>query len=153
MNYPHTNKIIIGLIIGLWGSLVMGRNQVDEDAASFDTLLPNNWYTKVLQSCMYVWTDLDAIITDDAMDTHVASYMIDAAVGRIMYCLSCVKKMPEDASIAIVEDDLLYLGRITVSLNNRCEKLVNDPAYALHAEVLKNVLVKFRTALTRALGR
>ncbi len=153
MNCPPMNKMMIGLIVAMWSAFVVGHAHSDEEYFSFDTLFPDNWYTKALQTCMHVWTDLDTIITDKSLDSHQVSYMIDAAIGKVMYCRMCVKNLEHDQAVSIVEDDLLYLGRIATSLNNRCEKLINDARYREHAELLKQALQKFRGALSRALGR
>ena len=114
-----------GVITAFLTSLIItiSTRQYAQELVSFDILFPQNWYTKTMQSCMHVWSDLDLLIAQHReMPFENQLMMVDATIGKITFCTECLKK-PSKQDANISQEDIGYLMRIVYSLDNKCEKL------------------------------
>lgn len=84
---------------------------------SFDRLYPDNWYTKVCDSCVHVWGVLEDVI-EEKKNTIPSQYLVDISIGQLAFAKNCmhdgIKHSP-----AIAYDDLVRLSRIVGTLEER----------------------------------
>lgn len=127
MKFLRTKKEVSwGLLAGFIATLMSANQQADEPV-SFDLLFPQNWYTNTLHGCMETWADLDTLRSDDGESTLQHFLLIDAAIGRIAYCIHCVSQSyqeEQEVSTRVHDEDLAYLVKLVYTLENKCEGLV-----------------------------
>ena len=119
MNYPHVRKeVAIGLIFGLMATAILSREESNE--LSFDVLFPQNWYTRALNACIQVWSDLDGILAEPDLSLSNQLMFVDAAIGKMTYICSCLERLEHEE---IGAEDYGYLHRMLYKIESRCEKL------------------------------
>ncbi len=128
--------VLFGLVVSL----------IEASEVSFDILFPQNWYTRVLHTCIQVWSNLDELIKDPDLSFHDQLLFVDAAIGKMTYARCCLDKLNKD-QLEIVPEDFAYLYRILFTIESRCEKLTGR-RYDDRLSCLMNLITKVKRTIS-----
>ena len=145
MKFLSRSPLVHGLFIGLMSVFYCRTfSQQLLDAVSFDTLFPENWYTKVLKNCMHIWSELDVY---DALDFNEQERILDASIGRVVYCAQQFDQQKQHTQSA---SNIAYLIRGLEEIESKC---VHYRAQ-LHQEkhhLLRGLIAEFKHKLVKLL--
>lgn len=120
--------------------------QGSSEHLSFDRLYPQTWFSRVIDNCMKIWSEIEVV---EAFDAQEQERIFDACLGRVVYCQHLYGEAHKTRLHK--KENIPYLIQGLERIDKRCDK-IKSCAHSQKMDLFKAYLRAFKTTLLDQLG-
>lgn len=119
-------------------------NYVTAEQLTFHNLLTTTWYEKGLNSTIFVWNKICAVLDQDKKEPSQETF--DILLGRFAFAHFCLEKMYQHKQ-CVIDEDIAYLARLLLLLEHKLMNISSDSKGHERMECLARMVHNMKRSL------
>ena len=119
-------------------------NYLTAEQLTFHNLLSATWYEKGLNSTIFVWNKVCAVLDQDKKEPSQETF--DILLGRFAFAHFCLEKMYQHKQ-CVIDEDIAYLARLLLLLEHKLMSMSTDSKCHERMECLARMVHNMKRSL------